>query len=64
VSCHVVERPDGVVTPRSVRNCAIKLAGSAGETPQYSMIVSFGLTILKLLDLSVALLPTCFLDNT
>ena len=63
MACHVVERPDGVVTPRSVRNLAIKLEGSAGETPQFSMALSFGLKVLKLPDLSVALMPT-FLDNT
>jgi len=64
VACQTVERPDGVCTPRSVRNLAIKLEGFAGETPQFSMTVPFGLNVLKLLDLSVALMPTCFLDNT
>ena len=56
----MVERPDGVCTPRSVRNLAIKLEGFAGETPQFPMTVPFGLYVLKLLDLSIALMPTFF----
>ena len=34
VACQTVERPDGVVTPRSVRNLAKDLADASGDTPQ------------------------------
>ena len=34
VACHTVERPDGVCTPRSVRNLAKDLADASGVTPQ------------------------------
>jgi hypothetical protein len=34
VACQSAERPDGVVTPRSVRNLAKDLADASGDTPQ------------------------------
>ena len=37
VACHVVERPDGVVTPRSVRNLASDFADASGDMSQSSM---------------------------
>ena len=37
VACHTVERPDGVCTPRSVRNLAIACADASSEKPQTSV---------------------------
>ena len=37
VACHMVEHPDGVVTPRSVRNLAKDLADASGDMPQSLM---------------------------
>jgi hypothetical protein len=34
VACQTVERPDGVVAPRSVRNLANDLADASGDMPQ------------------------------
>jgi hypothetical protein len=37
VACQTAERPDGVVTPRSVRNLAKDLADASGDMSQSSM---------------------------
>ena len=49
VACQTVERPDGVVTPRSVRNLAIALADASGDTPQTGVNNSGYLLTLQLI---------------
>ena len=52
VACQTVERPDGVCTPRSVRNLASDLADASDDTPQTGVNNSgYLLTLLLILPL-------------
>ena len=52
VACQTVERPDGVCTPRSVRNLASDLADASDDKPQTGVNNSgYLLTLLLILPL-------------